>query len=138
MSKKGATHEKKHKKKSFKYSSVKFDLVHADIELGQQYAIVEKAFGNGNFLVKNQNGEEITAILRGNFLKGPKNERVSIKSWVLIESVLNKYYINHMYNNIDVLELKKRKEIKDDNPLNSSLLFEEDEPSDDEFDLDDI
>ena len=76
------THRKKHVKN--KNVNPKITFEYADLNKGQNYAIVEKAQGQCRFQIKNINtGEVCISMLRGK-LRGKKSKRVDIGDIVII------------------------------------------------------
>lgn len=78
----GKTHQKKHVQR--KHLSVNIIFEYADLKNGQNYASVEKEFGQCRFQVKIVNtGEVFTSMLRGK-LRGKKNKRVQVGDIVIV------------------------------------------------------
>jgi len=79
----GDTHQKKHVKKNYSNSNIKFE--YADLNNGQNYAIIEKPFGQCRFQIKIINtGEAFVSMLRGKFRGKKGKQRIDIGDIVII------------------------------------------------------
>lgn len=106
-----ATHQKKHNKI---FQSKELLLCNADI--GEDYGIITSIKGDIRFEVKIiKNNNLIIAKACGRLIKGPRKQKLSLNDYVLLQKNVEfdniKYYILYKYNNNEIKELKKLKEI---------------------------
>lgn len=105
------THQKKHNKT---FQSKELLLCNSDI--GEDYGIITSVKGDLRFEVKIiKNNTLITAKACGRLTKGPRKQKLSVNDYVLLQKNIElnniKYYILYKYNNNEIKELKKLKEI---------------------------
>ena len=107
-------------------------LVEKDEDLGQDYAEVLKALGNGRFQFKFMNGEEDIAKLKGSMSKRRTFTKVEPGHLVLVQKDPNttgkdKYYIIHRYSNDERRTLTRMGDLDVVNevPDDSAFVFED-------------
>ena len=110
-SKKGATHTKKHQKKSNKIT-FKSELIVPNEEECEFVGRISKALGSCRFTIENVNNTQDTcqaAALRS-FKSGPTKEIINIGDYVLVQPGIskNQFFITHRYNENDKIELTRR------------------------------
>jgi translation initiation factor IF-1 len=106
---KGATHQKKHGKRTTKFST-RYELVLPNKNDETELYTVERAFGDGKFqLVNIETNGMIKASITRSFKKGPTKEIISTGDTVLVQPGIskNQYFIIHRYSSSDIEELQK-------------------------------
>ena len=120
-----ATHQKKHNK----HVQTK-ELPLCNYGNGEYYGIITAIKGDLRFEVKIiKNNTSILAKAIGRLIKGPLKQRLLVNDYVLLQKDIElnntKYYILYKYNQNEVKQLKKSKEI-----ININYLNDDDSPLD--------
>lgn len=123
-----STHQKKHTK-TFQSR----ELLICDTSIGEYYGIITDIKGDLRFEVKIiKNNTLVVAKACGRLTKGPKKQKLMLNDYVLLQKSVElnniRYYILYKYNNNEIKELKKIKEIvnvnyinNDDTPLDRTI-----------------